>query len=175
MWILFLPGHIVSIIHYTDDKWCAVSVPVHDSQNDTYFKTRHKRVFTVSWHGRVGPFSAWYFGQMGLPLHLRGSFMLLRPTFALQVMAKKTWGHLWAFLGCKLLSSFINKMLLHWRQDINTCFNIGTKGGCKLASQILMVSFFQPWGQYIAPINSAFISNLGKIEKFFFSISALDS
>jgi hypothetical protein len=50
-------------------------------------------------------------------------------------------------------------MLEHWPQ------------GLQIGLPNLMVSFFEPWGQYKA--SSAFISRLGQIEKFFFSLSAL--
>jgi hypothetical protein len=62
-------------------------------------------------------------------------------------------------------------MLKHWCQYINKCWNIGPKG-CKLASQIWRYPCFKPWGQYKGHKSSAFISNLGHIEKVF-SISAL--
>jgi hypothetical protein len=62
-------------------------------------------------------------------------------------------------------------MVEYWRQNINNkCWNFGPKG-CKLASQIQWYPFSSLGGQY-KPIKSAFISNLGQIEKNF-SSSAL--
>jgi hypothetical protein len=52
-------------------------------------------------------------------------------------------------------------MLEHWPQ------------GLQIGFPNSMVSFFQPLGPNTQLQSSAFISNLGRIEKFFFSISAL--
>ncbi len=60
-------------------------------------------------------------------------------------------------------------MLEHWCQGINKCWNIDPKG-CKLASQICCPFF--SLGANTRPQCSAFISNLGQIEKLF-SMSAL--
>jgi hypothetical protein len=76
-------------------------------------------------------------------------------------MAEETWGQHRAFLACCLAP----QLLINAR-------TLASRVVCKLASQIQWYPFFQPWGPIEGHKSSAFISNLGQIEKIF-SISAL--